>query len=189
MKPKKRLKLSWGDVQGFRPGSGPVSNSVQGANWDSLIKGGPAEKNLLRSLDRSSLRPLRPSMLKRGRRSIRSMLKLRRPSFDRYDAESEGKGGVAGASGIRWARGFGGGAGIGDRAVIINGTKSARRGGSSADSPIIDGELQATGRIRSREGDPPASNKAPARAVTGKDATRRDQFERFTADGKENFPS
>ena len=48
---------------------------------------------------------------------------------------------------------------------------------------------QVTGRNRSREGDPPARNKAPARAVTGKDATRRDQFERFTADGKENFPS
>ena len=61
MKQKKRLKLFWGDVQGFRPGSGPVSNSVQGANWDSLIKGGPAEKNLLRSLDRS-IGPAAPTL-------------------------------------------------------------------------------------------------------------------------------
>ena len=34
--------------------------------------------------------------------------------------------------GIRWARGFGGGAGIGDRAVIIKAAKSARRRGSPA---------------------------------------------------------
>ena len=45
----------------------------------------------------------------------RSMLKHGRPRLTADDSESEGKGGVAGASGIRWARGFGGGAGIGDR--------------------------------------------------------------------------